>query len=60
MEVICLQDEAFYSLINEVVARLKSEHKEPKNAQTKAGQGFPICSQKMVKISAIKLLMKHF
>ncbi len=30
MEVICLQDAAFYSLIDEVVARLKIEHKEPK------------------------------
>ncbi len=30
MEVICLQDAAFYSLIDEVVARLKGEHKELK------------------------------
>jgi Helix-turn-helix domain len=28
MEVICLQDEAFYSLIEEVVSRLKEQKKE--------------------------------
>ncbi len=26
MEVICLQDEAFYSLIEKVVARIKEQH----------------------------------
>ena len=29
MEVICLQDEAFYALIEQVVDRLKVEHNEP-------------------------------
>lgn len=28
MEVICLQDEAFYALIEEVVTRLKRDHAE--------------------------------
>lgn len=27
MEVICLQDAAFYALVKEVVARMKAEHK---------------------------------
>ncbi len=27
MEVICLQDEAFYALVEEVVERLKEKHK---------------------------------
>lgn len=30
MEVICLQDSALYALVEEVVARLKNEHKETK------------------------------
>lgn len=31
MEVICLQDEALYALIEEVVTRLKKEHGEVKD-----------------------------
>lgn len=30
MEVICLQDSAFYALVEEVVTRLKIQHQEPK------------------------------
>lgn len=30
MEVICLEDKAFYALIDEVVTRLKKEHDEEK------------------------------
>lgn len=29
MEVICLEEKAFYILVEQVVARLKTEHKEP-------------------------------
>lgn len=29
MEVICLEEKAFYVLVEQVVARLKTEHKEP-------------------------------
>ena len=31
MQVICLQDEAFYSLIEEVVARLREKHSDDKD-----------------------------
>lgn len=30
MEVICLEENAFYTLLEQVVARLKTEHTEPK------------------------------
>jgi hypothetical protein len=31
MEVICLEDDAFYALVDEVVLRLKEKTKEPKD-----------------------------
>jgi hypothetical protein len=31
MQVICLQDEAFYALIDEVVARIKEKQNEPRD-----------------------------
>jgi hypothetical protein len=30
MEVICLEEKAFYVLLEQVLARLKTEHQEPK------------------------------
>jgi hypothetical protein len=30
MEVICLEEKAFYVLLEQVMARLKTEHQEPK------------------------------
>lgn len=29
MEVICLQDEAYYALVEELYARLKKDHQQP-------------------------------
>ncbi len=55
MEVICLQDEAFYALIEKVVARLKEEQSDKAKDRWIDGHE----AMKMLRISSTTTLQKY-
>lgn len=53
MEVICLQDEAFYALIDEVVQRIKDKHNVVKDKWVSADE-----AMRLLRISSKTTLQK--